>query len=159
MLKDSAADLWHFLTSNRIKILLKRYIFNHYKSCIPMMLLARLRATKPRNLRAVGNPGIAGTGTFYWLPQCSAAIPSPQSHILISANRSPGYWCFHASSIPLQPKDPFSGRSIWTEKLLHLKLLLNGIIHFPLFTLKALSIPHKCPVSLCKQHLVLSSFL
>lgn len=132
MLKDSAADLWHFLTSNRIKILLKRYIFNHYKSCIQMMLLARPRATKPRNLRAVGNPWIAGTGTFYWLPQCSAVIPSPQSHILISANRSPGYWCFHAPSIPLQPKnkDPFSGKSIWTEKLLHLKYYWMGLFVF-----------------------------
>lgn len=87
-------------------------------------------------------------------------MPPPQSHILISANRSPGCWCFHAPSIPLQPKhkDPFSWRSSWTEKLLYLKSLVKGFIHFPLFTRKAfpaLSIPHKCPVSLCKQHLVL----
>lgn len=118
MLKDSAADLWHFLTSNRIKILLKRYIFNHYKSCIQMMLLVRLRATKPRNLRKAGNPGIAGTGTFYWFPQCSVVIPPPQSHILISANRNPGCWCFHTPSISLQPKhkDAFSWRSIWIHQ-------------------------------------------
>lgn len=88
----------------------------------------------------------------------------PQSHILISSNRSPGCWCLHAPSIPLQPKhkDPFSWRSRWTEKLLHLKSLLNGFVHFPLLTLKvfpALSIPHKCPVSLCKQHLVLKKKL
>lgn len=55
MLKDSVADLWHFLISNRIKILLKRYIFNHDKSYIQMMLLVRLRATKHRNLGIAGD--------------------------------------------------------------------------------------------------------
>lgn len=87
-------------------------------------------------------------------------MPPPQFHILISAKGSPGCYWFHAPSIPLQPKHKnlFSWRSSWTEELLHLKSLLNGFFHFPLFTLKALpalSIPHKCPVSLCKQHLVL----
>lgn len=86
-------------------------------------------------------------------------MSAPQSHILISANQNPGCWCFHAPSIPLQLKlDPFSWRSSWTEKLLHLKSLLNEFINFPLFTVKvfpALSIPCKCPVSLCKHHLVL----
>lgn len=87
-------------------------------------------------------------------------MPPPLFHILISAKGSPGCCWFHAPSIPLQPKHKnlFSWRSSWTEELLHLKSLLNGFIRFPLFTLKALpalSIPHKCPVSLCKQHLVL----